>query len=47
MTETHAARAIRLINQLVWKRCNPALGDFRSLEEMQIAAARAKEIPGT
>jgi phage terminase large subunit-like protein len=29
----------------VWKACNPALGDFRSLEEMQILAARAKEIP--
>jgi phage terminase large subunit-like protein len=28
-----------------WKKCNPALGDFRSLEEMQIACARAKEIP--
>jgi phage terminase large subunit-like protein len=29
----------------VWKKANPALGDFRSLEEMQIACARAKEIP--
>ena len=29
----------------VWRRANPALGDFRSLEEMQIAAARAEEIP--
>ena len=29
----------------VWKHANPALGDFRSLEEMQILAARAKEIP--
>jgi phage terminase large subunit-like protein len=29
----------------VWRRANPALGDFRSLEEMEIAAARAKEIP--
>jgi phage terminase large subunit-like protein len=29
----------------VWSRCNPALGDFRSLEEMEILAARAKEIP--
>jgi phage terminase large subunit-like protein len=29
----------------VWKKANPALGDFRSLEEMQILAARAKEIP--
>jgi len=29
----------------VWKRANPALGDFRSLEDMRIACARAKEIP--
>jgi phage terminase large subunit-like protein len=29
----------------VWKKANPALGDFRSLEEMQILAARAREIP--
>ena len=32
-------------SQRVWKKANPALGDFRSLEEMQILAARAKEIP--
>jgi len=32
-------------NQRVWRKANPALGDFRSLEEMQILAARAKEIP--
>jgi phage terminase large subunit-like protein len=31
--------------QRVWKKANPALGDFRSLEEMQILCARAKEIP--
>jgi phage terminase large subunit-like protein len=29
----------------VWRKANPALGDFRSLEEMEILAARAKEIP--
>jgi phage terminase large subunit-like protein len=29
----------------VWQKANPALGDFRSLEEMQILAVRAKEIP--
>ena len=29
----------------VWHKANPALGDFRSLEEMRILAARAKEIP--
>lgn len=32
-------------DEKVWKQANPALGDFRSLEEMRIAAARAKEIP--
>jgi phage terminase large subunit-like protein len=29
----------------VWYASNPALGDFRSLEDMRIHAARAKEIP--
>jgi len=32
-------------HERVWRQANPALGDFRSLEEMQIAAARAQEIP--
>ena len=32
-------------DERVWRACNPALGDFRSLEEMRIACARAKEIP--
>jgi phage terminase large subunit-like protein len=32
-------------DEAVWKACNPALGDFRSLEEMRIACARAREIP--
>ena len=32
-------------DEKVWKKANPALGDFRSLEEMQIACARAQEIP--
>lgn len=32
-------------DERVWRACNPALGDFRSLEEMRTAAARAKEIP--
>jgi phage terminase large subunit-like protein len=32
-------------HQRVWKKANPALGDFRSLEEMQILAARATSIP--
>jgi phage terminase large subunit-like protein len=32
-------------SEKVWHKANPALGDFRSLEEMRIACARAKEIP--
>ena len=32
-------------SEKVWRACNPALGDFRSLEEMRIACARAQEIP--
>jgi phage terminase large subunit-like protein len=32
-------------DEKVWKQANPALGDFRSLDEMRVAAARAKEIP--
>jgi phage terminase large subunit-like protein len=32
-------------NERVWKAANPALGDFRSIEEMRTMAARAKEIP--
>jgi phage terminase large subunit-like protein len=32
-------------DEKVWKKANPALGDFRSLEEMRIACNRAKEIP--
>lgn len=32
-------------DEKVWKKCNPALGDFRSLDEMRIAAKRATEIP--
>ena len=32
-------------DEKVWKQANPALGDFRSLEEMRTMAARAKEIP--
>jgi phage terminase large subunit-like protein len=32
-------------SQRVWRKANPALGDFRSLEDMQILAKRAKEIP--
>lgn len=32
-------------DEKVWHAANPALGDFRSLEEMRIAAQRAKAIP--
>lgn len=32
-------------NEKIWKAANPALGDFRSLEEMRVMATRAKEIP--
>jgi phage terminase large subunit-like protein len=32
-------------DERVWHKANPALGDFRSLEEMRMACARAKEIP--
>jgi len=32
-------------SEKVWRACNPALGDFRSLEEMRVACARAREIP--
>lgn len=28
-----------------WRACNPALGDFRSLEEMRAAAAEAQALP--
>lgn len=32
-------------DESVWFDCNPALDDFRSLEEMRIFAAQAKKIP--
>jgi phage terminase large subunit-like protein len=32
-------------DERTWHKANPALGDFRSLEEMRIMAARASEIP--
>lgn len=32
-------------DERVWLQANPALGDFRSLEEMRIMATRAAEIP--
>ena len=28
-----------------WRACNPALGDFRSFDEMRSAAEQAKRIP--
>lgn len=32
-------------DEATWQACNPALGDFRSLEEMRAAAEKAKRIP--
>jgi phage terminase large subunit-like protein len=32
-------------SEKVWRKANPALGDFRSLEEMRTACKRAQEIP--
>ncbi len=32
-------------NEATWFACNPALGDFRSLEEMRSAALQAQRIP--
>ena len=32
-------------DEKVWQQANPALGDFRSIEEMRVAAQRAKAIP--
>jgi phage terminase large subunit-like protein len=34
------------LDEDVWHRANPALGDFRSLDEMRTAALRAKQVPG-
>jgi phage terminase large subunit-like protein len=31
--------------EVTWRACNPALGDFRSLEEMRTAADQAKALP--
>jgi phage terminase large subunit-like protein len=32
-------------DEAIWRLANPALGDFRSLDEIRVASARAKEIP--
>ncbi|NJL07377.1 MAG: terminase large subunit [Methylacidiphilales bacterium] len=32
-------------DEAVWHACNPALGDFRSIDEMRTFAARAKRVP--
>jgi phage terminase large subunit-like protein len=32
-------------SEKVWAKCNPALGDFRSLDEMRSAAQQAQRIP--
>ena len=31
--------------EATWHACNPALGDFRSLDEMRVAAEQAKRLP--
>jgi phage terminase large subunit-like protein len=33
-------------DEAVWRACNPALGTFRSLEEMRSAARQALDVPG-
>lgn len=33
------------MDETVWYAANPALGDFRSLEEMRVTARQAKEVP--
>jgi phage terminase large subunit-like protein len=33
-------------DEAVWRACNPALADFRSLDEMRVAARQAQEVPG-
>ena len=40
-----AAEGADWTDEKVWHQCNPALGDFRSLDEMRTAFRRAKEIP--
>jgi len=40
-----APAAASWTSEAVWRRANPALGDFRSLEEMRVACQRAQEIP--
>lgn len=32
-------------DEKVWKRCNPALGDFRGIDEMRDMASRAEQMP--
>ncbi len=32
-------------NEATWRACNPALGDFRSLDEMKTAALQAQRMP--
>jgi phage terminase large subunit-like protein len=33
------------LDEKVWRAVNPALGDFRSLDEMRVFAAQAREVP--
>lgn len=34
-------------DEKVWKKCNPALGDFRDIGEMRTAARKAKAVPAS
>lgn len=45
LPETPEEAARQLVDEKLWKLANPALGDFRSLEEMRDAAAKARRIP--
>lgn len=40
-----AAKTADIWDEKVWYDCNPALGDFRSLDEMRAFAAKAKRLP--
>lgn len=40
-----AAAEADWLDEAVWRAVNPALGDFRSLDEMRVMAAQAREVP--
>ncbi|HBY19967.1 MAG: terminase [Clostridiales bacterium GWE2_32_10] len=41
----YADQEADIYNEIVWKKANPGLANFRSLDEMRIIAKRSKEIP--